>query len=196
MTSTGATGKPVRADARRNYEALLAAGKAVFAREGADAPLEDVGKLAGVGQGTLYRHFPSREHLFVAILKERLDHLESAATESLDMDDTWTGLTRWLRLYDAIATGYRGMSALVGDALTDEKSLLAEACTPMKSKFALLLARAQREGIVRGDVSAVQVLTLIGALPKPDGGATAEPYLEIVFAGLRAGAADEACPGR
>jgi AcrR family transcriptional regulator len=195
MTSTGAAGKPVRADARRNYEALLAAGKAVFAREGADAPLEDVGKLAGVGQGTLYRHFPSREHLFVAILKERLDHLESAATESLDMDDTWTGLTRWLRLYDAVATGYRGMSALVGDALTDEKSLLAGACTPMKSKFALLFARAQREGIVRGDVSAVQVLTLIGALPKPDGGATAEPYLEIVFAGLRAGAADEACQG-
>jgi hypothetical protein len=111
------------------------------------------------------------------------------------MDDTWAGLTRWLRLYDAIATGYRGMSALVGDALTDETSLVAEACTPMKSKFALLLARAQREGIARGDVTAVQVLTLIGALPKPDGGATAEPYLEIVFAGLRAGAADEARPG-
>jgi AcrR family transcriptional regulator len=196
MTSTSATGKPVRADARRNYEALLAAGKAVFAREGADAPLEDVGKLAGVGQGTLYRHFPSREHLFVAILNERLDHLEASAAEALDMDDTWAGLTRWLRLYDVIATGYRGMSALVGDALTHEKSLLAEACTPMKSKFALLLARAQREGIVRGDVTAVQVLTLIGALPKPDGGATAEPYLEIVFAGLRAGAADEARPGR
>jgi AcrR family transcriptional regulator len=195
MTSTGAAGKPVRADARRNYEALLAAGKAVFAQEGADAPMEDIGKLAGVGQGTLYRHFPSREHLFVAILNERVSHLEASAAEALDMDDTWAGLTRWLRLYDAIATGYRGMSALVVDALSDERSLVAEACTPMRSKFALLLARAQREGIVRGDVTAVQVLTLIGALPKPDGGATAEPYLEIVFAGLRAGAADEARPG-
>jgi AcrR family transcriptional regulator len=180
-----ATAKPLRADARRNYEALLTAGKAVFARSGTDANLEDVAKEAGLGQGTLYRHFPSREHLFVAIMKEQVDLLEAKALELLDAPDSWEALTQWLRLYDRSASRYRGMSVRVGNGLAEDASPMATACAPMKAAFARLFARTQA-GAVRSDVTAVEVLTLVAALPKhaPDGDHSGN-YLDIVLRGIR-----------
>src|SRR4051812_3094099 len=89
MGSVTTRPKALRADAQRNYDALLAAGKILFARFGVDAPFEDVAREAGVGQGTLYRHFPTRDHLFVAILQERVDFLDAKATELLDAPDAW-----------------------------------------------------------------------------------------------------------
>ena len=77
MASVTTRPTALRADAQRNYDALLAAGKSVFARFGVDAPFEDVAREAGVGRGTLYRHFPTRDHLFVAILQERVDFLDA-----------------------------------------------------------------------------------------------------------------------
>lgn len=179
--------KPLRADARRNYEVLLAAGKAVFARSGTDAPLEDVAREAGVGQGTLYRHFPSREHLFVAIIEERVDFLDTRARELLDAPDTWLALTAWLRAYDQIAAGYRGMSARVGDALVDDASPVAAACAPMKASFSLLFDRARETGVVRPGITAIHVLALVAALPKdPEHEGSTGPYLDIVLRGLKA----------
>jgi len=185
---THSTGRPLRADARRNYEMLLTAGKAVFARSGTDAPLEDVGKEAGVGRGTLYRHFPSREHLFVAIIEDRVSFLETRARELLGSPDPWQALAAWLRVYDQIATGYRGMSARVGNGLTDDGSPVAAACAPMKASFELLFTRARDAEVIRADVTPVQLLTLVAALPKdPRSDSTIEPYLDIVLSGLRAG---------
>lgn len=180
--STPVTAKPARADARRNYEALLAAGKAVFSSAGTDAPLEEVAKRARVGQGTLYRHFPSREHLFVAIMKEQVDLLETKALELLDVPDAWEGLTEWLRLYDRSASRYRGMSARVGNGLAEDASPMAAACAPMKKAFARLFARARTESVVRDDVTAIQVLTLVAALPEHTRRST---YLAIVLRGIR-----------
>jgi hypothetical protein len=78
------------------------------------------------------------------------------------------------------------MSSRVGEALTDDRSPVAAACAPMKAGFALLFDRARREGVVRSDVTATQVLTLIGSLPKdPSQGTTVEPYLAVVLDGLR-----------
>jgi AcrR family transcriptional regulator len=165
---------------------LLAAGKAVFARSGTGAPLEDVGKEAGVGRGTLYRHFPSREHLFVAILEDRVGFLEARAAELLTSADPWQAMADWLRVYDQIAAGYRGMSARVGSALTEDGSPVAAACAPMKARFELLFNRARDAGVIRGDVTSVQVLALVAALPKdPRSDRTIVPYLDIVLSGLR-----------
>jgi AcrR family transcriptional regulator len=177
----------MRADARRNYDALLAAGKMVFARAGADAPLEEIAREAGVGQGTLYRRFPTREHLFVAIMQDRVDLLAAKARELLDAAEVWPVLTAWLRLYEQSATEYRGLSARVGDGLADDGSPVAAACAPMKAAFADLFDRARAEGIVRLDVTALQVLTMVSALPKqPLAGETTTPYLDVVLSGLRA----------
>lgn len=185
MTTTAAA-KPLRADARRNFDALVAAGKLVFARSGTDAPLEDVGREAGVGRGTMYRHFPSREHLFVAIMKERVDELDAQAKELLDAPDAWEALAEWLRLFDRSATEYRGMSARVGDGLAEDGSPVAAACAPMKKSFNRMLRRAQREADVRSDLTAVELLAMISALPKPTPRARRTgPYLDVVLRGLR-----------
>ena len=138
----------MRADAQRNHDAVLAAAKAVFAQAGTDAPMEDVARAAGVGKGTLYRRFPTREHLFMAIMKERVDDLDARAKQFLDAPDAWSALTEWLRLYDRSATDYLGMSARVGNWLADEDSPVAAACAPMKKSFGRLYRRAQREADV------------------------------------------------
>ena len=185
MTSTTVVRRPLRADAQRNYNALLAAGKAVFARSGVDAPLEEVGREAGVGRGTLYRNFPTREHLFVAILQDQVDLLDATARQLLDAPQVWPALCEWLRLYDQSATEYRGLSTRVGDGLAADGSPVATACAPMKASFTRLFDRARTEGRVRSDITALQVLTLVSALPKhPHTGKTTEPYLDIVLRGL------------
>ncbi|QRP49534.1 TetR/AcrR family transcriptional regulator [Amycolatopsis sp. FDAARGOS 1241] len=174
--------KRQRADARRNYDVLLAAAKDVFARLGTDAPLEFVAQEAGVGRGTLYRHFPSREHVFAAIMRDSADALDAHARELLDAPDGGARLPEWLRHFDRAATEYPGLTGHV----TDDGSPVAVTCAPMKASFKRLLARARDEGRVRPDVSAAQVLTLVGALPKdPETGRTAKPYLDVVLEGLR-----------
>jgi Transcriptional regulator len=111
----------MRADAQRNHDAVLAAAKAVFAQAGTDAPMEDVARAAGVGKGTLYRRFPTREHLFAAILQEggRARRVRAARAGA---PDVWRALSQWLELYDRCATEYPGMSARVGESLSDDSS--------------------------------------------------------------------------
>src|ERR1700746_2384074 len=88
--------KLMRADARRNHDAILAAAKSVFAQAGTDAPMEDVARAAGVGKGTLYRRFPTREHLFAAILQDRVDELEASAQRALAAPDVGQARGQWL----------------------------------------------------------------------------------------------------
>jgi AcrR family transcriptional regulator len=184
--STSSAAKPRRADARRNYEALLEAGKVVFARAGTDAPMEDVAGEAGVGQGTLYRHFPSRDHLFVAIMREQVELLEARARDLLEKPDAWEALTEWLRLYQNGAFRYRGMSARVGSGLAEDASPMAAACAPMKAGFADLFARAVDEGLVHDGITALQLLTLVASLPEQSSAvSSSEVYLDIVLRGIR-----------
>ena len=96
-------GHGVRLSTTLNH-ALVAAGKSVFARAGTNAPLEEVGGEAGVGRGTLYRHFPTREHLFMAIMKERVDELDARAKQLLDAPDAWSA-SRWPCAGSYTATG-------------------------------------------------------------------------------------------
>src|ERR1700759_5830404 len=101
----------MRADAQRNHDAVLAAARAVFARAGSDAPMEDVARAAGVGKGTLYRRFPTREHLFAAILQERVDELDASAQRALAAPDVWQALSQWLGAWDRGGAGRPGMGA-------------------------------------------------------------------------------------
>jgi AcrR family transcriptional regulator len=184
-----ATPKPLRVDAQRNRDALLATARAVFAREGTDVPLEVVAQEAGVGRGTLYRHFPTREHLLAAILRDNATVLEEKARELLESPESESesagGLSDWLRMYDRFATDFRGMNVHVG-GLADDGSPLADTCGPMKASFGRLWRRSQRAGRARRDVTATQALALISSLPKdPATGRTAKPYLDVALEGLR-----------
>jgi AcrR family transcriptional regulator len=177
----------MRADAQRNYDAILAAARTVFAQAGTDAPMEDVARAAGVGRGTLYRRFPTREHLFAAILQDRVDELDTSAQRALDAPDAWRALGEWLELYDRCATEYRGMSARVGESLSDDSSAVGTLCRPMRSSFARLFERARREIPLRADLTPTQLLSMVSALPKDARtGLTLEPCLRVVLDGLRA----------
>ena len=179
--------KPRRADAQRNHDAVLTAAKAVFAQAGTDAPMEDVARAAGVGKGTLYRRFPTREHLFAAILQDRVDELDAAAQRAIDAPDVWRALSECLELYDRCATGYRGMSARVGESLSDDSSAVGTLCGPMKNSFARLFGRARQEVPLRPDLTPTQLLLMVSALPKDAGtGRTLEPCLRVVLDGLLA----------
>ena len=185
MPAPASTPKRLRVDAQRNRDALLATARTVFARLGTDVPLEVVAQEAGVGRGTLYRHFPSREHMLAAIMRDNATELEEKARELLDERKLSGGLPDWLRLYDRFATDFPGMSAHIG-GLADDESPLAGACGPMKDSFARLWDRAQREGRARRDVTATEALALISSLPKdPATGRTAKPYLNVALEGLR-----------
>ena len=157
----------------------------MFARLGTDVPLEAVAQEAGVGRGTLYRHFPSREHMLAAIMRDNATVLEEKARDLIEVPQLSDGLPDWLGLYDRFATDFPGMSAHIGGA-ADDGSPLAGACGPMKDSFARLWDRAQREGRARPDVTATEALSLISSLPKdPATGRTAKPYLNVALDGLR-----------
>jgi AcrR family transcriptional regulator len=157
----------------------------MFTRLGTDVPLEAVAQEAGVGRGTLYRHFPSREHMLAAIMRDNANVLEEKARELIEALKLSDGLPDWLRLYDQFATEFPGMSAHIG-GLANDGSPLAGACAPMKNSFARLWDRAQREGRARRDVTATEALALISSLPKdPATGRTAKPYLNVALEGLR-----------
>lgn len=196
-SETGAgTTRRRRADARRNYAALLEAGREVFRAGGIDAPFDEVARRAGVGRATLYRNFPTREHLFAALIDDQLAVLEARARACTDRlaagtrrgpEEAAAVLADWLRLYYRTGRRYGGMSAQISRSLGDPDSPVASACAPMRAAFAALLAAAQRSGAVRSDVAPEEVLVLVGALPGTlvRDPATGAPYLDIVLAGLR-----------
>jgi hypothetical protein len=99
----------------------------------------------------------------------------------------WRALSEWLELYDRCATGYRGMSARVGESLSDDSSAIGTLCGPMKNSFARLFERARQEVPLRPDLTPAQLLSMISALPKDAAtGQTLEPCLRVVLDGLRA----------
>jgi AcrR family transcriptional regulator len=135
--------------------------------------------------GTLYRRFPTREHLFAAILQDRVDGLDTSARRALDAPDVWRALSEWLELYDRCATEYPGMSARVGELLSDT-SAVGTLCGPMRNSFGRLFERAQKEVPLRQDMTSTQLLSMVSALPKDARtGRTIEPYLRVVLDGLR-----------
>jgi AcrR family transcriptional regulator len=188
-----ASSRVMRADATRNLNALLAAATEVFRDLGADAPLDEIPRRAGVARATLYRHFPTREHLFAAILRTQVNTLVEAAEARTDAADPWEALLEWIRAYEEVGAEYRGMSARLSSALLEDGSPMAEICAPMKATFDLLFRRAQERARVRHDISSVDVLAIVSALPRDlDTGRAKAAYLAVVLDGLRS--ATEADP--
>ncbi|MFC8455052.1 TetR/AcrR family transcriptional regulator [Kitasatospora sp. NPDC057223] len=162
-TSQPAKTRPMRADARRNYERLLAAAATVLEEQGTEASLEEVARRAGVGIGTLYRHFPTRAALLEAVLQESMATLESRANVLAATPDPAAGLLLWLRDLAAYAARYRGLASTVMVNLVDERTEF-ESCAGMLHAAGKLLQRAQLSGGIRADVSMSDAVTLVNAL--------------------------------
>jgi AcrR family transcriptional regulator len=178
--------RPKRADARRNYEKVLAAAREAFAEGGEATSLEEIARRAGVGIGTLYRHFPNRQALVEALYVDEVEDVCRSAAE-LEGADPWEALSGWFeRLIGYLAT----KRVLAHELLNylDMDASLFKVCR--ESLFAAgepLLKRAQDAGAVRPDVTIAEVIQMvmgIGKIPAGDPGQT-EHILRIALDGLR-----------
>ena len=154
----------MRADARKNYDHLLTVACEVVREQGADASLRDVARRAGVGLGTLYRHFPTREALLEALLRTSFDDLTTRAGELQASSAPQDALVSWLREAVAVAHNFSGVVASLVAAIADPDSALHASCVTMRGAGAHLLARAQAEGVARADLDGADLFALIGAL--------------------------------
>ena len=154
----------LRADARRNYDRLLSAARDAFAEQGTEASLRDVARRAGVGIGTLYRHFPTREALLEALIRNGFDKLRARAEELLTEPHAGEALACWLREFSTGSTAYRGLPESVLSALRDETSELYSACKAMRDAGGRLLHRAQQAGQLRSDVTVTEMFTLAAGI--------------------------------
>jgi AcrR family transcriptional regulator len=178
--------RPKRADARRNYEKVLAAAREAFAEGGESTALEEIARRAGVGIGTLYRHFPSRQALLEALYVNEVEEVCRSAAE-LDGSDPWEALTAWFeRVLAYLAT----KQALAQELLNyfDRDAALFRVCrTSLYEAGEPLLTRAQGAGVVRQDVEFPEVMQMvmgIAKIPAGDPGQVAH-ILRIALDGLR-----------
>lgn len=154
----------MRADAKKNYDHLLAVARTVVAEQGANASLREVARRAGVGFGTLYRHFPTREALLEVMLRTSFDELTLKAENYERSNSPAEALVAWLDNVIAIAHSPRGVVASMAAAIADEDSALHASCVTIRAAGARLLARAQAAGLARTDVEGADLFALVGAL--------------------------------
>ncbi|WP_042406546.1 TetR/AcrR family transcriptional regulator [Streptacidiphilus carbonis] len=151
--------RPRRADAARNFDALLAAAREAFAENGADASLEDIARRAGVGIGTLYRNFPTRRHLFESVYAEEVNALGKVAAD-LAGDPPWQALTTWLRRF----VDYTITKKAVRDALNGESDIFLACRDSLYESGGPLLRRAQQAGEARADMSFDDLLRMVSGI--------------------------------
>ena len=156
-------GRPLRADARRNYERLVAAAKQVFAEHGAGAPMEAIAKEAGVGVGTLYRHFPKRIDVVEAVYRTEVDELVRAA-EGATALDPWSGLVSWLESFVRYAEGKRILLSELREAFEKNPQLKVASRERIDGAIDSVLRRAQAAGVARADVDGSDVMQLVGPM--------------------------------
>ncbi|MEY9843513.1 TetR/AcrR family transcriptional regulator [Streptacidiphilus sp. MAP5-3] len=152
--------RPMRADARRNYERLVDVATESFLANGANASLDDIAKRAGVGPGTLYRHFPTRQDLFNAVAARWTESVAAEAEPLLGAEDPGAALHTWLVRMIAQIGEFRGLAAallLTGDRKHETVNVLGETLEH-------LLARAQASGQVRTDVEGHEIMQLASGI--------------------------------
>ncbi|MFJ6846557.1 TetR/AcrR family transcriptional regulator [Streptomyces griseoluteus] len=150
--------RPLRADARRNRERLLTAAASAFAEHGEGASLDDIARRAGVGSGTLYRHFPTRRALLEAAYSARVDALGERGEELSRTLPPGEALAEWLHEVCVATIQVRGLKSLLGSAASDAPRT---ACgTVVNSTATRLVRSAQEEGTLRPDITPAELLRL------------------------------------
>ena len=188
----GQASRPLRADARENRERLLSAALAAFALSGADASLDAIARDAGVGIGTLYRHFPTREALVLAAYRHEVDRLCDAATDLLDTMPPDRALREWMDGIARYVIAKQGLADALKEATADETAPLPAVYGRLLAALEVLLDAGARAGTIRSDLSADDVLRAMSGLmqlnPRADWQDQARRLLDLLMDGLRAGA--------
>jgi AcrR family transcriptional regulator len=186
---TAAPPRALRADAERNRQRVLEVAQEVFAKEGLSVPIDEIARRAGLGVGTLYRHFPTKESLFEAIVIGRMEGLVAHARAGAKADDAGSAFFEFLERMVAEGAAKKDfLTALAGTGVDMQR--IAAIKQQMKRAVAVLLERAQKARAVRDDVEAVDVLTLVmgsvGAADRHGAGPRERSrLLAVIFDGLR-----------
>jgi AcrR family transcriptional regulator len=179
--------RPMRADALKNRRRILDAAEATFTTEGLSAPIDAVAARAGVGVGTVYRHFPTKEALFEAIVAARLDELATVTKELAAEDDPEAALFSFLREFARQASAKHDLFDALESSGLDIKSNCAANVEDLTRGIELLLDRAKQAGAVRPQVATDEIMSLIvGACQSGQDDAVCQRMVEIVCDGIRA----------
>jgi AcrR family transcriptional regulator len=152
---------PLRADARQNRARLIAAATEAFAQKGADASLEDVARRAGVGIGTLYRHFPTRLDLQAAVFRSQVSTVCGQGDALLEAEGPADAFAAWIRALAAYLVTKRGLSRALIEAVGVESELITSCWMAMRETTERLLTSGQEAGVIRPDVTATDVMRLV-----------------------------------
>jgi AcrR family transcriptional regulator len=208
--------RPLRADARRNRERILAAATAVFAADGLSVPLDEIARRAGVGPGTLYRHFPAKEALWEAVLLDRLQRLADEA-EALNSashpsasdpgasdpgaSDPGEALLGFIDRLVAEAAPKRDLAEALASTGTDVSAALAGTAARLREALGAALAAAQRSGSIRRDIGLAELMAILSGIlfalrGRPGDRPDPHRAVAVLRDGLRTQAADPRQPAR
>ena len=181
----------LRADAQRNIDSLLEAAKAVFGTSGVDAPAKQIADLAGVGVGTLYRHFPQRSDLVKAVFQREVDACANAATALAAAHEPGAALAKWLHRYTEFLAAKRGLATALHSGDPAYCALPAYFMQRLGPALGSLLEAATASGEIRGGISAKDILHAVANLCVPvpgEGVAYSQRMVALLIDGLRYGA--------
>jgi AcrR family transcriptional regulator len=160
----GRSDRRVRADAQRNVDTLLETAKAVFATSGVDAPVREIAEKAGVGVGTVYRHFPQRSDLIAAVFRREIDACADAAPVLATEHEAGEALARWMQRYVDFIAAKRGLATALHSGNPAYDTLPAYFQKRLEPALRLLLESAEAAGVVRTDIDASDLLGAVASL--------------------------------
>jgi AcrR family transcriptional regulator len=185
------TERVLRADARRNREAVLEAARQAFAEQGYICQMEDIAQAAGVGVGTVYRHFPNKEALLDALIAARFETIAAETAKALERDDPWEAFCDLMRFSAKLQADDRGLSeVLASRPLVGEAAAAKSGLVDLSEK---LMRKAQKAGKMRKDLMVEDIPTMICGLSAVTGAADGsissmnwKRFLEVMLDGMRA----------
>jgi AcrR family transcriptional regulator len=191
--------RPLRADARRNRERVLDAARGVFAEHGSEAQMDEIARRAGVGVGTVYRHFPTKDALVAALVADSFERIADTARAALDEPDPWQAFCQVLWRGAELLAANRGVSEWLATLPTVEEGQPTEVHLRLHADMTAVMDRAKAAGVLRGDACPDDIPMLMCGV----GMATRKPHrcaaswkrhLSIVLDGLHARAASGRLP--
>ncbi len=187
VTAEAPARRPLRADAQRNYDRLIESGRETFTELGGDTPLEEVARRAGVGIGTLYRHFPTRLDLLESIYREDVDRLAALARTLTAELEPWDALEQWVAEFSAYAATKRVLFQEIVAVAGKDAQVFIHSRAAIGEAGELVVGGAQRAGVVRSDIEVSDVTRLVGGCTMMPGADADQQrrMLRLVLDGLR-----------
>jgi AcrR family transcriptional regulator len=189
MEAASPIDRPLRADARRNRERVLEAARACFREDGSNAQMDDVAGRAGVGVGTVYRHFPDKAALLEALISERFREFAEDGRRAIEEDDVWEALTSWLMRCGEWQESDRAFCEYLTNAIPHETKALVAEREGLQEVDRLFIAKGKRAGVIRKDARADDIpliMTGIAATARVGGAAGSwRRHLMLALDGLK-----------